>query len=93
MTVWRDVAGRALLALGIATAALVPVAVADDAPQDTLAAQVRVQGLACGTPQKAERDLALSKPDEAVWVLTCDNATYRVRLIPHMAAKIEQIRQ
>ncbi len=91
MAVWRDIAGCGVLALGLA--APVPVAAADDGPQDTLAAQVRIQGMACGKPQKAERDAALSKPDEAVWVLTCDNATYRVRLTPHMAAKIEQIRQ
>ncbi|UTD30072.1 hypothetical protein DB459_00905 [Bradyrhizobium sp. WD16] len=89
----RDVLGVAVLAIGLAASVVVPVAAADDGPQETLAAQVRIQGLACGKPQKAERDAALSKPDEAVWILTCDNATYRLRLIPHMAARIEQIRQ
>lgn len=92
MTVMRDVLGGAVLTLGFATSAVV-VTAADDGPQETLAAQVRIQGQACGKAQKAERDTALSKPDEAVWTLTCDNATYRVRLIPHMAAKIEQIKQ
>lgn len=89
----RDVLGVAVLAIGLAASVVVPVAAADDGPQESLAAQVRIQGHACGKPQKAERDAALSKPDEAVWTLTCDNATYRLRLIPHMAARIEQIRQ
>jgi hypothetical protein len=51
--------------------------------------QVRAQGLACVNPTSAQRDLALSRPDEAVWELTCDGARYRVRLVPDMAAKIE----
>jgi hypothetical protein len=32
-----------------------------------------------------------SKPDEDVSVLQCEDASYRVRLIPDMAAKIERI--
>lgn len=87
-------AGREMIAgavLAAALAALSLPAVADDAAQDVLAAKVRDQGLACGQPQKAERDPSLSKPDEAAWILTCDNATYRIRLIPDMAAKIERI--
>ena len=31
-------------------------------------------------------------PNGRVWVLECDNATYRVRLIPDMAAQIERLR-
>ncbi len=27
-----------------------------------------------------------------VWILECENATYRVKLVPDMAATIEQIR-
>jgi lysozyme family protein len=51
--------------------------------------QVRAQGLACVRATSAQRDIALSRPDEAVWELTCDGARYRVRLTPDMAAKIE----
>jgi hypothetical protein len=42
-------------------------------------------------PVTAERDSALSRPDEAVWILKCQNATYRVRLIPDLAARVEQL--
>ena len=58
-------------------------------PQDDLAAQVRIQGFACDKAQGATRDKELSRPDYAVWVLTCSNAVYRVGRAPDMAAKIE----
>jgi hypothetical protein len=32
-----------------------------------------------------------SKPDEDVWLLQCEDASYRVRLIADMAAKVERI--
>src|SRR5690242_7783780 len=64
---------------------------ADETPKDMIASQVRREGSRCDNPKSATRDQALSKPDEAVWVLTCENATYRVRLIPDMAAKIEKL--
>jgi hypothetical protein len=31
----------------------------------------------------------VSRPDEAVWILTCEGATYRVRLDPDIAAKVD----
>ncbi len=86
----REMIAGVVLAAAIAVLPL-PAPAADDGAQDVLAAQVRDQGLACGKPQKAERDASWSKPDEAAWILTCDNATYRIRLDPHRAAKIEQI--
>jgi hypothetical protein len=64
---------------------------ADETPKDMIASQVRRQGFACDNPQGATKDQAISRPDEAAWVLACENATYRVRLIPHKAAKIEQL--
>ena len=60
-------------------------------PADTLAAQVRLQGHRCDEPLSATRDAALSKPNEAVWVLKCANASYRLRLTPDMAAKVERL--
>jgi hypothetical protein len=42
-----------------------------------LAAQIRTQGFACDKPRHATRDAELSKPNYAVWVLKCENATYR----------------
>ena len=60
-------------------------------PAETLAAQVRLQGHRCDEPLSATRDTALSKPNEAVWVLKCANASYRLTLIPNMAAKVERL--
>jgi predicted trehalose synthase len=68
------------------------VAVAQPAmPAETIAAQVRLQGHRCDEPLSATRDTARSKPNEAVWVLKCANATYRLLLIPNMAARVEQL--
>jgi hypothetical protein len=64
---------------------------AEETTADALAAQIRTQGYRCDGPLSAERDAEHSKPDEAVWVLKCANATYRMRIIPDMAAKVEQL--
>jgi len=66
-------------------------AAAQQTPKEDIAAQIRDQGYQCNDPQSAERDDKASKPDEAVWVLTCEGASYRVRLIPDMAAQVERI--
>jgi hypothetical protein len=65
----------------------------EETPKDMFAAQIRRQGFACDKPQSATRDEKLSRPDEAVWILTCENATYQVRLIPDMAAQAQQLDQ
>jgi hypothetical protein len=57
-----------------------------------LAAQIRTQGYPCDKPQHARRDAKLSKPDYDVWVLTCQNATYRIGRYPDRAADVEQLR-
>ena len=57
-----------------------------------LAAQIRSQGYTCDEPQKATRDVKLSKPDYDVWVLTCKNATYRIGRYPDLAEKIEKLK-
>lgn len=58
---------------------------------DILAVQVRVNGFVCDKPLAARRDAKHSKPDHAVWVLKCSNATYRVSRVPDMAAKVEPL--
>jgi hypothetical protein len=63
----------------------------DEIPPDIIAVQIRKQGYECTNPQHAKRDPQASKPDEPVWILTCDNATYRVRLIGNMADHIEKM--
>ena len=62
-------------------------------PMDILAAQLRDQGYTCDHPQSAEQDAKGSKPDEAVWIVQCEGAKYRMRLVPDMAAKVERIDQ
>jgi hypothetical protein len=64
---------------------------AGEMPQDELAAQIRMQGFACDRPLGAKQDTRRSKPDHAVWVLKCGNATYRVSRAPDMAAKVEAL--
>jgi hypothetical protein len=62
------------------------------APKDLIAAQIRGQGYVCERPISAKRDLARSKPDEAVWVLRCENNSYRIRLVPDMAAHVTRLK-
>jgi hypothetical protein len=69
-----------------------PARAAGETPQDTLAAQIRMQGVACDKPLSAVRDAKRSKPDHAVWVLKCSNATYRISRIPDMAATVERLK-
>jgi hypothetical protein len=68
-----------------------PAQAAGETPQDMLAAQIRMQGVACDKPLSAVRDAKRSKPDHEVWVLKCSNATYRISRIPDMAAKVERL--
>jgi len=56
-----------------------------------IAVQIRKQGFACENPQSADRDEKASKPDLPVWVLKCDNATYRVRVVANMADRVEKL--
>jgi hypothetical protein len=65
----------------------------DEPTPDLLASQIRDQGFACGKPESAEREVKVSRPNEAVWILTCENDTYRMTVIPDMAAKIEKLRK
>jgi hypothetical protein len=58
---------------------------------EIIADQIRDQGYACNESLSAERDPTYSRPDEPVWILDCDNATYRVRLVPGMAADVERL--
>ena len=62
----------------------------DEIPADIIAVQVRKQGYTCNNPSKATRDAKVSRPDLPVWILTCENATYSVRLVGNMADRIEK---
>jgi hypothetical protein len=92
---WEDRRWPKLLAGVVMTLCLSAQAIAEDveSPKDDIAAQIRAQDYACDQPQSATRDAQASKPDEEVWLLRCEGASYRVRLIPDMAAQVERIDQ
>jgi hypothetical protein len=80
-----------LAALAALTGAGVFTASAQEDATNIVADQIRAQGYKCDSPQSAKQDTQASKPDEAVWILQCESGSYRVRLIPDMAAKVEQL--
>jgi hypothetical protein len=53
-----------------------------------IAAQLRRQGIACTAPRGGVQDPENSIPHETVWILGCNEASYRVTLIPHLGARI-----
>jgi hypothetical protein len=57
-----------------------------------IAAQLHRQGVECTAPRGAVRDAENSLANEVVWTLRCDESSYRVRLIPHLGARIRPIR-
>jgi hypothetical protein len=67
-------------------------ALAEEQVAEIIAVHVRDQGHPCDKAESATRDPEASKPDEAAWILRCDNATYRVRLVPDMDAHIERLK-
>lgn len=82
-----------ILAGPLEQACFAPIAsAAGETPMNMLAAQIRSQGIACERPQRASRDVKRSGPDHDVWILTCENATYRISRYPDLAAKVERIR-
>lgn len=56
-----------------------------------LADQIRSQGFACSNPVSAELIAAESVPDVPVYVLKCEGATYRIRLVPDQASVVTRI--
>lgn len=65
------------------------MAQSDEDAAPLVAAQVREQGFECSEPATAQRDQ--SADGDAVWLLTCANGSYRVRLVPDQAAQIEPV--
>ncbi len=81
----------ALSVMAATVAAAIGRAGAQDDAKGIVAAQIRAQVFACDNPQSAKRDARASQPNETVWLLTCENASYRVTLIPDMDAKVETL--
>lgn len=57
-----------------------------------LAGQIRSQGYPCSNPISAQRMAAKSAQEEPVYLLTCEDATYQIRLFPDQAAKVTRIK-
>ena len=82
---------RRLLLTGVGVAIAVPVLAQQQPAAIDVAAQVRLQGYRCDGSVSAQSHSEQSRPDERAWILTCANATYRVRLVPNMAARIARL--
>ena len=74
-----------------APAKAAPARAAEIMSKEILAVQVRKQGFVCSSPKSATQDKKRSKPSDASWILVCDNARYRVRLVPKMASKVQEM--
>jgi hypothetical protein len=81
-----------LAGLGAISVMLAPGASAQETTKALLASQIRDQGYRCNKAISAKKDLKRSKADEAVWVLRCDDGTYRIRLVPDMAAQVQRLK-
>jgi hypothetical protein len=79
-----------LIALATVAANATSQAGEEEQPAEIIAVQIRKQGFECQKPKSAVLEHAQSKPDEPVWILQCENATYRVRLVPDLAAEVER---
>jgi hypothetical protein len=80
--------------LGLACAAGIGPVIAQSADEptpDLLASQIRDQGFTCDKPKSATHEAKQSKPNETVWILTCENDTYRMTVVPDLAAKVEKL--
>ena len=86
---WPDAQAREPAGVQLVGAA--QAADSEEIPADIIAVQIRKQGYECKNPQSAKRDADASQPDLPVWILTCENASYRVRLVGNMADRIEKL--
>jgi len=66
------------------------LALEGDNPTDIIAAQIRAQGYTCDNPKGATRDPDLSQGEDTGWILDCGDATYKVKLVPDMAATVKK---
>ena len=83
---------QAILVVALASAGNLTMRAANaETAEEVIAVQVRAQGHVCGKALQATREPKLSKPDYDVWVLKCDNATYRFGRYPNLPANIEKL--
>lgn len=90
----RTARTAAILNLSLIAAAHVATretfAAGDEVPKEIIAVQLRKQGFPCTNPESATRS-ADQKTDDQVWILKCEEARYRVMLVPKQAAKVERL--
>ena len=77
----RPLISAVIVAVAIAACAgtAPPAGAQDKQAVSILADAVRVRGFTCEKPKNARREPKKSQPDEAVWLIDCGNATYRIR--------------
>ena len=78
----------------VAMAQFIPVTASyaqSETPTDVIATQLRRQGFSCTAPQDAMREPKESAPNATVWIVRCDEGSYRVTLVPNLAAKVERV--
>jgi hypothetical protein len=78
-----------LVAMAQFYAAVTSATESETAPE-IIAAQLHRQGVVC-TPQEVVRDAQSSAAHETVWTVRCNEASYRVRLIPDLGARLTPI--
>ncbi len=61
---------------------------AAETPKEIIAARVKGIGYPCPRALAANRDLQHPARNEVMWILRCENATYRVGLVPDMSKPI-----
>jgi hypothetical protein len=92
-TLYRATLGAAFVAGANVCAAQAADQTLNETTPDILASQIRDQGFACNKAQDAHLDAKQSKPNETVWLLTCENDAYRMTLVPDMGARIEKLKK
>jgi hypothetical protein len=70
---------------------LLHTAVAQGHTAEIIAAHIRNQGYPCDSAKEAQYQPDLSMPHGQVWILQCENASYRVHLVPNLAARVERL--
>jgi len=83
--------GGALTLNAVDTTLSVEAQAQNESAASVIAVQIRKQGFTCNKAQGAKKDAKADRPDLPVWILDCGNATYRVELVPNMAAKVDKL--
>jgi hypothetical protein len=80
------------VAVQVVIAGLAQSGSAQETSKELLAIQLRAQGYPCDVPASATRDKKHSGPVVSVWVLRCEHNSYRMRLAPDMAARVQLLK-